>query len=74
MQGKDLFITNNVFGTKKQQLNNVRKGSVSSTQKSCYIVYRHQFLLLKGLIFIKKRKKRDIQSQISLKKFAFRVI
>jgi len=32
----------------------VRKGSVRSTQKFCYIVRRHQFLLLKGPIFIKK--------------------
>ena len=32
----------------------VRKGSVSSTQKFCYIVRRHQFLLLKDPIFIKK--------------------
>jgi len=44
----------------------VRKGSVRSTQKSCYIVRRHEFLLLKGPIFIKKHKQRDIQSQISL--------
>jgi len=42
----------------------VRKGSVRSTQKSCYIVRRHLFLLLKGPIFIKKHNKRDIQSQI----------
>jgi len=32
----------------------VRKGSVRSTQKSCYIVRRHQFLLSKGRIFIKE--------------------
>jgi len=44
----------------------VRKGSVRSTQKSCYIVRRHHFLLLKGSICIKKLKKRDVQSQISL--------
>jgi len=44
----------------------VRKGSVRNTQKSCYIVRRHQFLLLKGLVFIKKYKKPDIQSQIYL--------
>jgi len=44
----------------------VRKGSVRSTQKSCYIVRRHLFLLLKGPIFIKKHNKRDIQSQIIL--------
>ena len=44
----------------------VRKGSVRSTQKSCYIVRKHLFLLLKGSIFIKKHNKRDIQSQIIL--------
>jgi len=44
----------------------VRKGSVRSTQKSCYIVRRHLFLLLKGPLFIKKHTKRDIQSQIIL--------
>jgi len=44
----------------------VRKGSVRSTQKSCYIVRRHQLLLLKCPIFIKKHNKRDIQSQITL--------
>jgi len=43
-----------------------RKGSVRSTQKSCYIVRRHLFLLLKGPIFIKKHNKRDIQSQTIL--------
>ena len=48
----------------------VRKGSVCGTQKSCYIVRRHQFLLLKAPIFIKNTKKRDIQSQISLIFFA----
>jgi len=32
----------------------VRKGSVRSTQTFCYIVRRHQFLLQKGPIFIKK--------------------
>ena len=41
----------------------VRKGSVCSTQKFCYIVRRHQFLLLKGPIFIKKHNKRDIQNK-----------
>jgi len=40
----------------------VLKGSVRSTQKSCYIVRRHLFLLLKGPFFIKKPTKRDIQS------------
>jgi len=35
----------------------VRKGSVRSTQKFCYIVRRHQFLLLKCQIFIKKHNK-----------------
>jgi len=44
----------------------VRKESVRSTQKSCYIVRRHLFLLLKGPIFIKKHLKRDIQRQIIL--------
>jgi len=44
----------------------VRKGSVRSTQKSCYMVRRHLILLLKGPIFIKKHNKRDIQSQIIL--------
>jgi len=44
----------------------VRKGWVSSTQKSSYIVRRHQFLLSKSPIFIKKHKTRGIQSQISL--------
>jgi len=44
----------------------VRKGSVRSTQKTCYIVRRHLFLLLKGPIFIKKHNKRNIQSQIIL--------
>jgi len=47
----------------------VRKGSVRSTQKSCYIVRKHQFL--KCQIFIKKHKKRDIQSQTTLKKINF---
>jgi len=40
----------------------VRKGSVLSTQKSGYIVRRHQFLLLKGPIVIKNHSKRDTQS------------
>ena len=44
----------------------VHKGSVRSTQKSCYIVRRHQFLLLRCPIFIKKHNKRDIQNQITL--------
>jgi len=44
----------------------VRNGSVRSTQKSCYIVGRHQFLLLKCPIFIKKHNKHDIQSKITL--------
>ena len=44
----------------------VRKGSVRSTQKSCYIVRRHLFLLLKGPLFIKKHTKCDIPSQIIL--------
>ena len=44
----------------------VRKWSVRSAQKSCYIKRRHQFLLLKGPIFNTKHNKRDIQSQITL--------
>ena len=44
----------------------VRKGSVRSTQKSCYIVRSYLVLLLKGPIFIKKHNKRDVQSQIIL--------
>ena len=49
----------------------VRKGSVRITQKSCYIVRRHTFLLKKRPIFIKKHNKRDIQSQITLNFRAF---
>ena len=33
----------------------VRKGSVRSTQKSCYIVRRRHILLLKDAIFTKKQ-------------------
>jgi len=50
----------------------VRKGSVRSTQEFCYIVRRHQFLLLKGPIFIKKHNTHAIQSQITLKKLRAR--
>ena len=39
----------------------VHKWSVRSSQKSCYIVRRHQFLFLKGPIFSKKHNKREIQ-------------
>jgi len=38
----------------------LRKGSVRGTQKSCYMVRRHQLLFKKGAIFIKKHNKRDI--------------
>jgi len=50
----------------------VRKGLVRSTQKFCYIVRRHQFLLKKGTISIKKHNKSDIQSQTTLKKLRAR--
>jgi len=43
----------------------VRKGLVRSTQKFCYIVRRHQFLLSKGPLFIKKHITRDKLSQIT---------
>ena len=49
----------------------VRKGSVRSTQKFCYIVRRHQFLILKGPIIIKKHKKRDIQTFIQSQKYLY---
>jgi len=39
--------------------------TVRSTQKFCYIVRRHRFLLLKGPIFSQKHNTRDIQSQIT---------
>ena len=45
-------------------------GGVDGTQdaKSCYIVRRHQILLLKCAIFIKNYKKRDMYS-IGTRKF-----
>ena len=48
----------------------VRKGLVRSTQKFCYIVRRHQFLLLKGPVFIKKHITRNKLSQITPKNCA----
>jgi len=36
------------------------KGRYGSTQKFCYIVRSHQFLILKGPIFIKKHNTSDI--------------
>ena len=48
----------------------VRKGSVRSTQKFCYIVRRHQFFTLKRSNVHQKHNTHDIQSQITLKKIA----
>ena len=45
----------------------LRKVSVRSTQKFCYIVSRHQFLLQKCPFFIRKHNTHDIQSQVTLK-------
>jgi len=40
------FLVRSIQGVFRRHA--VRKGSVRSTQKSCYIVRRHLFLLLKG--------------------------
>ena len=58
-----------LFGTQYSGgVETVRSTQRVGTQyaKSCYIVRRHLYLLLKGPIFIKKHNKRDIQSQIIL--------
>ena len=63
-EGDTPFLVRSIQGVFRRYA--VRKGSVRSTQKTCYIVRKHLFLLLKSPIFIKKHNKRDIQSQITL--------
>jgi len=58
------FLVRSIQGVLRRYA--VRKGSVRSTQKSCYIVRSYLILLLKGPNFIKKHNKRDVQSQIIL--------
>ena len=61
-EGDTPFLVRSIQGVFRRYA--VRKGSVRSTQKSCYIVRSYLFLLLKGPIYIKKHNKRDVQSQI----------
>jgi len=60
-EGDTPFLVRSIQGVFRRCA--VRKGSVRSTQKSCYIVRSYLFLLLKGPIYIKKHNKRDKQSQ-----------
>jgi len=48
----------------------VRNGSVRRTHKFCFIVRRHNFLVKKDHIFIKKHNKIDIQSEKQSEFFA----